>query len=133
MLVKKKKVASCISALSGVLLCIGVVADAMELKIDDPDIKACLEQSLPEKAMPPKVSLQLFKGSESINTTRAELFWKRGDDGLSKAVIRITAPRDRAGIAVLALERSGGDPDLSVYLPETRKARRVDVRHRFQL
>jgi Outer membrane lipoprotein-sorting protein len=98
---------------------------AAELKIDDPEIEACVVKSAPDKAMSQHLTLRLFKGADLINTTGAELFWKRGEDGYSRALIRVTEPRDRAGLAVLALERGEGDPDLHVYMPEARKARRV--------
>lgn len=98
---------------------------AIDLAVDDPALKDCLDRSLPKKAMTQKVTLKLFEGEELLNTSQAELFWKRGDDDKSKVIVRMTAPPERAGIAVLAVERGGQDPDLSVYMPETRKARKV--------
>jgi len=115
----------CSLALIGVLAAGQAVALVTDVKIDDPEIKACMERTVPDKAMTQHVTLRLFNGPDLINTTGADLFWKRDDEGRSRALIRVTEPRDRAGIAVLAIERGEGDPDLSVYLPETRKARRV--------
>lgn len=112
-------------ALIGVLASGQAAALATDIKIDDPEIKACMERTVPEKAMTQHVTLRLFNGSDLINTTGADLFWKRDDEGRSRALIRITEPRDRAGIAVLAIERGEGTPELAIYLPETRKARRV--------
>ena len=104
---------------------LSVAAGALDLGIDDPDIKDCMARTLPQKAMTQKLTLRLFNGTELINTSGAELFWKRSEAGRSKVIIRMTAPPERAGIAVLAIEREGSDPELSVYLPESRKARRV--------
>ncbi len=98
---------------------------AVELPIEDPEIKACLTRSLPEKAMSQRLTLKLFNGTELVNTTQAELFWKKAEDGKSRVLVRMTSPPDRAGIAVLAIERTEGDPDLAVYSPESRKARKV--------
>jgi hypothetical protein len=96
-----------------------------DLPIDDPEVKGCLSRAMPEKSMSQKVTFQLFNGTDLVSTSSAELFWKRDDSGRSRALIRMTAPQDRAGLAVLATEREGTDPDLMVYLPETGKARRV--------
>lgn len=98
---------------------------AIELAIDDPAIRDCLARTLPEQAMSQTLTLRVFNGDEMINSSSAELFWKRADDGRSKVLLRLTAPAERAGIAVLAIERDGSVPDLSIYMPESRKARRV--------
>lgn len=101
---------------------------AIDLAVEDPALKECLDRSLPKKAMTQQVTLKLFEGEELLNTSQAELFWKRGADDKSKVIVRMTAPPERAGIAVLAVERGGQDPDLAVYMPETRKARKVSGR-----
>jgi Outer membrane lipoprotein-sorting protein len=98
---------------------------ALDIPIEDPEIKACVARSLPEKAMTQKLTLKLFNAGELINTTQAELFWKKADNGRSRVMVRMTAPPARAGIAVLAIERESGDPDLAVYMPDARKARKV--------
>ena len=108
----------------GLALQIGVV-DAAEVKVDDPELQACLARSLPQKAMTQKITFTLYEGADAIDSTSADLLWKRGEDGLSKVIVRVTAPADRGGIAVLALEKPEGDPEFNVYMPETRKARRV--------
>ena len=100
-------------------------AGAAEVKIEDPELQACMARSLPQKAMTQKVTFTLYEGADEIDSTSADLWWKRGDDGLSKVIVRVTAPADRGGIAVLALEKPEGDPEFDVYMPETRKARRV--------
>lgn len=100
-------------------------AAALEIATDDPVIKDCMTRALPEKAMTQKLTIQLFEAGKAVNTSNAELFWKRDAEGRSRAIMRMTAPPDRAGIAVLAIERDGPDPELHIYLPESRKARRV--------
>lgn len=100
-------------------------AGAANANIEDPELKACMERSLPQKAMTQKLTFSVFEGDEAIDSTSADLLWRRGEDGLSKVIVRVTDPADRAGIAVLALEKPKGDPEFNVYMPETRKARRV--------
>ena len=117
-----------LSALMTIAFLIGCAspwAQAIELPLEDPAIKACITRTLPEKAMSQKLTLKLFNGGELVNTTQAELFWKKADDGKSRVLVRMTSPPDRAGIAVLAIERAAGDPDLAVYMPDSRKARKV--------
>ncbi len=108
-----------------VLLAAQASAGAANPQIEDPELKACMERSLPQKAMTQKLTFSVFDGDEAIDSTSADLLWKRGEDGLSKVIVRVTDPADRAGIAVLALEKPKGDPEFNVYMPEQRKARRV--------
>ncbi len=100
-------------------------AGAIEVTLDDPELKACMERVVPEKSMTQEVTIKLTQGGEVVNTSTAELFWKRGENGMSRAIMRMTGPPERAGIAVLAIEKNKGEPELHVYLPEQRKARRV--------
>lgn len=107
------------------LAALAAPASAADIKVEDPELQACIARSLPQKAMTQKVTFTLYEGADPIDSTSADLLWKRGEDGLSKVIVRVTAPPDRAGIAVLALEKPEGDPEFNVYMPETRKARRV--------
>jgi hypothetical protein len=111
--------------LSLALLAAHTGAGAANADIEDPELKACMERSLPQKAMTQSLTFSVFEGDEAIDSTSADLLWKRGEDGLSKVIVRVTAPPPRAGIAVLALEKAKGDPEFNVYMPESRKSRRV--------
>ena len=74
----------------GLALQMGVV-DAAEVKVDDPELQACLARSLPQKAMTQKITFTLYEGADAIDSTSADLLWKRGEDGLSKVIVRVTA------------------------------------------
>ena len=67
-------------------------------------------------------------GTGQEQTIEAELFWKRGDDGRSRVLVRVAAPPDLRGSAFLYVERDGGKSDLFSYLPELGKVRRITGR-----
>jgi hypothetical protein len=48
---------------------------------------------------------------------RAKIYWARGDEGLSRVVLRISDPPDMRGSAILLLEKKP-QPDMFMYLPE---------------
>ncbi len=103
-----------------------VMVDAAEINnVADPELKACIVRNMPEQTMTQKLTFVVYEGKDEISSTSADLFWKREADGNSKVVVRVTAPHDRAGIAVLALEKTGAQPEFHVFLPETKRERRV--------
>jgi hypothetical protein len=100
-------------------------APALKIATDDPVIKDCTARALPERAMTQKLTIELQEAGKAVSAYRAELFWKRDADGRSRALLRMTGPPDRAGIAVLTIERDGPEPELHIYPPESRNACRV--------
>ena len=95
------------------------------LPVDDPELAACADKMMPRQSLSQVLEMKVAQGGAEPTTTGAELFWKRDAQGLSRVVLRLTSPRDKAGLAVLTMEQKTGDPTFMVYLPETRKARRV--------
>jgi len=106
---------------------IGVYADSptLNLSVDDPEVSACIARMFPDHSMTQTVSLASLDATGVADNSQAELAWKRFDDGRSHALLRVTDPPGRAGMGVLVAENPGRDPDLWVYLPELRQARRV--------
>lgn len=97
----------------------------LDLRVDDPEISACIARMFPDHSMTQTISLESFDATGGSDNSQAELAWKRFNDGRSHALLRVTDPPGRAGMAVLVAENPGRDPDLWVYLPELRQARRV--------
>ena len=95
------------------------------LPVDDPDLAACADKVMPRQSLSQVLEMTVAQGGADPATMGAALFWKRDAQGLSRVVLRLTSPRDKAGLAVLTMEQKTGDPTFMVYLPETRKARRV--------
>ena len=63
----------------------------------------------------------------AISESSGYLSWKRFEDGRAKLVVSIVAPPERAGVAVLLIEREGANPDVFMYIPERRQVRRVEA------
>lgn len=94
-------------------------------KLEDPALQACLDRMLPAHGLEQRLSIHVFDQTGSIEESRASMLWKRGTDGHSRLLVRLTAPPMRDGIALLAIERADEDPDLFLYMPELKQTRRV--------
>lgn len=96
-------------------------------QIEGLEARTCLQRMLPETALSQSILLRVFDDTGSISESAADLFWKRFEDGHSRALIRFTNPPRRSGIALLVMEREdlGAEPDMYIYLPELRTTRRI--------
>jgi hypothetical protein len=50
---------------------------------------------------------------------------RRWAPGLSKSLVRFSAPADLAGVSFLQVQRKSGDDDRHLYLPELRRSKRI--------
>ena len=99
---------------------------AIELPADtDPAIKACVDKTAPERALSQYVSLVSYDDSGVIDESAGNIYWLRAEDGLSKAIIRLSAPASRAGLAVLMHEQTERKPKLYLYVPDLKRTRTV--------
>lgn len=92
------------------------------------EIRSCTESNRPHETSIQTVSLQAKDRVGAINTSRATLYWKKFDDGLSKVMMRFYAPPDLRGTGLLMLEREAERNDLFIYLPELGRVKRVTSR-----
>ena len=90
-------------------------------------IQDCARKNLPERTARQDLSLLVRDSAGQEQTIEAELFWKRGDDGRSRVLVRVESPPDLRGAAFLFVEREG-DSDMFSYLPELKKVRRITGR-----
>ena len=90
-----------------------------------PEIRACVDRALPELSMKQNLTVHVVGRSGRTRETTRTLHWKRFEDGFSKALIRIIAPVNEAGLAVLLLEREGIEPNIFMFTPELQRSRRV--------
>ena len=109
----------------GIAAAIALPALAAERSIEE--IQDCVRKNLPEHTARQDISLLVRDGAGQEQTIEAELFWKRGDDGLSRVLVRVQAPFDLRGSAFLLVERKGGS-DMFSYLPSLKKVRRITGR-----
>jgi hypothetical protein len=91
-------------------------------------IRDCTESNRPSETSIQTVSLQAKDRVGAINTSRAKLYWRKFDDGLSKVMMRFYAPPDLRGTGLLMLERDSARNDLFIYLPELGRVKRVTSR-----
>jgi len=100
-------------------------ANGMLPKLADPALQACLDRMLPAHGLRQQLSIRVYDQTGSIEESHASMLWKRGPEGRSRLLVRLTAPPMRDGIALLAIEREDEDPDLFLYMPELKQTRRV--------
>lgn len=108
----------------GVIL-IALPTFAIDFPIDDPEVSACLERALPERAMTQELSVRVSDKGGTVNESGADLYWKRFEGAGSRALVRFTDPPRRAGVGVLLIETEDPEPEMYLYLPELRQTRRV--------
>ena len=77
------------------------------------EIQDCARKNLPETSARQELSLLIRDGSGAEQTIEAELFWKRGEEGRSKVLLRVSAPRPAAGPMHTALRRRSASMDAS--------------------
>ena len=88
-------------------------------------VEACVARNLPSTSGAFDFSVSKQDREGGVTDSGARLLWRRGEDGLSRVVLRITEPEKTAGTSVLLVERAEEDPELFVYLPASSKVRRV--------
>jgi outer membrane lipoprotein-sorting protein len=91
------------------------------------EIRGCMEQNVPERASIQEVVMRTFDRVGGERSFEAKVYWKRGEEGMSKLLLRVEAPPDLRGAAYLALEREGG-VDMFSYLPELQRVRGINAR-----
>jgi outer membrane lipoprotein-sorting protein len=99
---------------------------AVELPtIDEPVIQACIDRMMPAKSLTQSITLRSFDDSGLIEESVANVYWRHDPDDRSKAVIRLTAPASRKGLAVLMIESDSVEPKMYLYVPDLKRSRRV--------
>lgn len=91
-------------------------------------IEECVTRNAPAHSLRERIELRSQDRMGEGRSYDVTGLWKRGDDGLAKLVLRISAPADLRGSAFLMIERADRSPDLFSYLPELDKVRRISAR-----
>jgi len=119
-------------AQSFVLLLIALVSTTLPATdlptLSDPAIQACIEKMMPARSLTQHITLGSFDDSGLIEESSANLYWRRADEDKSRAVIRLTAPPSRKGLAVLMVESDSLEPTMYLYVPDLKRTRRVTGR-----
>jgi hypothetical protein len=93
-----------------------------------PEIEKCMRANLPRESSVQTVVFRSTDRVERVSESRARLYWKLFDEGLSKVMVRFSDPSNLRGSGVLMLEQQERRPDTFIYLPELGKVRRVSSR-----
>ncbi|MBW2267352.1 MAG: outer membrane lipoprotein-sorting protein [Deltaproteobacteria bacterium] len=88
------------------------------------EIDACYESNFPDSTAVQTVTLSAKDRIGAVTTSRATLYWKKFDDGLSKVMMRFEKPADLRGAGLLMIEKKKRN-DLFMYLPELRRVKRI--------
>jgi outer membrane lipoprotein-sorting protein len=113
---------------AGLLLLLPRAAGSAELGAGVEEIQRCAEKNLPARTARQEVVFERRDRAGDTRRMSAVVHWKRGEDGLSRALIRVLEPAEERGTAFLLLEREGRDPDMFTYLPELKRVRRITAR-----
>ena len=116
-----------IAGLVGVVAALSLARSGLAADRSIQEIQECARKNLPEHSARQEISLLMRDGAGQEQTIEAELFWKRGDDGRSRVLVRVGSPFDLRGSAFLLVERKDGS-DMFSYLPSLKKVRRITGR-----
>ena len=93
--------------------------------ISDPAIQACIDKLMPDISLTQIITLRSFDESGLIEESAGNMYWRRAEGDKSRAVIRLTAPASRKGLAVLMVESDSLEPKMYLYVPDLDRTRRV--------
>jgi hypothetical protein len=88
-------------------------------------IRSCLEANAPRFSSVQRLVVQARDSLGRVSESRAKLYWRRLPDGHERLLVRMEAPEDLAGVALLVISRSAERPSVHLYLPELDETRRV--------
>jgi outer membrane lipoprotein-sorting protein len=121
-----------VAALAGAALCAGLVAPGARAAEDAApaggptadEIQRCVRQNLPSESSVQEITFRVNGKAGMTTDSHIKIHWQKGEDGLSKVLLRFDAPADMRGSALLLIEKPGRN-DMFMYLPELKRVRRV--------
>jgi outer membrane lipoprotein-sorting protein len=91
-------------------------------------VEDCIRANRPDVSLVQTYKLASVDRIGSKRESEGKIYWRKFENGLSKALVRVTGPTDVRGTAALILENEKGDPDVYSYLPALGKVRRMSER-----
>ncbi len=91
------------------------------------EIDACVRAPLEYGTSVQTVTFRSRDRQGNESRFEARIYWKRFEDGLSRALMRVTDPPDNRGTALLLIQKADRN-DIFMYLPELKRVRRVTTR-----
>ena len=91
------------------------------------EIRTCMEENVPEVGSVQSIVLRAVDRTGNEVESRADLFWKRYDGDRAKLLMKLSAPPERRGSMMLAIEQEDRT-DMWLYVPELRRVKRISER-----
>ncbi len=114
------------------LLFFWLVALALPVSAAEPqtakEIEQCVRSNQPESTSIQTIALRSKDRIGAVTQSEATIYWKKGDDELSRLLMRFASPPDMRGSGLLLLEKKDDRRDMFMYLPELNKVKRVTNR-----
>ena len=119
---------SALVAMGSMALSCGNTALAADTSaIQDAEVRACIDRAIPGHTLKQQLTVQVIDSTDAARESSGVLYWKRGDDGLSKVFFRIEKSAQYQGVAVVMNEVPAGlEPTINMYSPELRRERRIN-------
>lgn len=111
----------------GLAALLATTAHAAELPgVDDPEIQACIDKTIASRSVTQHITLSSYDDSGLIEESIADIYVQRSAEQKSRAVIRLSGPPSRKGLAVLMVEKEDRlEPTMYLYVPDLRRTRKV--------
>ena len=93
--------------------------------IEDPDVRACAERSIPESTLSQTQLVRVTGANGFVRESIRELYWKRFSNDDSRVLVRVVEPPDEKGLAVLINDYDLDEPNYAMYSPRLKRVRRV--------
>jgi hypothetical protein len=122
-----------VAAIAGAVLCAGLAMASPARAAGDAtptggpsadEIEGCVRQNLPSESSVQEVTFRVNGKGGMTTDSHVRIHWQKGEDELSKVLLRFDAPADMRGSALLLIEKPGRN-DMFMYLPELKRVRRV--------
>jgi hypothetical protein len=107
-------------------LVLASAAAAAELQTAE-EIDACYQANFPSDTSVQTIAMNARDRIGAVTVSRATMYFKKFDDGLSRVMMRFFKPADMRGAGLLMIEKPNRN-DMFLYLPELGRVKRVTSR-----
>ncbi|MCG8590409.1 MAG: outer membrane lipoprotein-sorting protein [Proteobacteria bacterium] len=113
-----------LSFFTGVLISIGTSAAADSVASAE-TVGQCMRENLPGQGASLAFGLRTHDRSGAFRETQGQAYYQRSTDGLVRLLLRVNAPDDVRGTAILLREAQDGEDEAFLYLPALARVKRL--------
>lgn len=114
------------------ILPMALVGTALSVRAEVDTVRACVEQNAPRISSVQSLALTVRDREGDRSESRMKLYWRRLPGGERRVLLRLLAPADLLGAAVLVESLRRRRPVVHLYLPELGRPQRVKSRAQFE-